>query len=137
MQDSLQIIMKSLEVMDTWKILVIGVLFLWAVKTALGIFATGFTCFALPWRKFIKGGSSGITVDLPGNPADRMPVSVRILGGAITLLFVGVAIVLCAALPLASPWIAVGTMLAALGAGLLVFYGLVSREEKRAAKENR
>jgi len=84
-----------------------------------------------------QGGSSGITVDLPGNPADRMPVSVRILGGAITLLFVGVAIVLCAALPLASPWIAVGTILAALGAGLLVFYGLVSREEKRAAKENR
>ena len=58
MQDSLQIIMKSLEVMDTWKILVIGVLFLWAVKIALGVFATGFTYFALPWRKFIKGGAA-------------------------------------------------------------------------------
>ncbi len=137
MQDSLQIIMTSLEAMDTWKILVIGVLFLWAVKIVLGIFATGFTYFALPWRRFIKGGSSGLTVDLPGNPAERMPVSVRILGGAITLLFVGVAILLCAALPMASPWVAVGIILAALGAGLLVFYGLVQREEKRAGKEFR
>lgn len=66
-----------------------------------------------------------------------MPASIRIFGSAMTLLFVGLAIVLCAVLPLASPWIAIGIVLAALGAGLLVFYGLVTREEKRAGKEFR
>lgn len=68
MQDSLQIIMTSLEAMDTWKVLVIGFLFLWAVKIVLGVLSTGFACFATPWRRFIKHGASGISADLPETP---------------------------------------------------------------------
>lgn len=138
MQESIQIIMKSLEAMDTWKVLVIGFLFLWAVKIMLGIFATGFAYFATPWHKMIKHGAQGMgmSVDVPADNA-RMPVSIRILGSAMTFLFVGLAVVLCAVLPLISPWVAVGIVLAALGAGLLVFYGLVWKEEKRAGKEFR
>jgi membrane protein implicated in regulation of membrane protease activity len=136
MQESIQIIMKSLEAMDTWKVLVIGFLFLWAVKIVLGIFATGFAYFATPWHKMIKHGPQGNTIDVSADNA-RMPVSIRILGSAMTFLFVGLAVVLCAVLPLVSPWVAVGIVLAALGAGLLVFYGLVSKEEKRAGKEFR
>ncbi len=138
MQESLQIIMTSLERMDTWKILVIGVLFLWAVKIVFGIFTTGLAFVATPWRRiFRQRGGAQVTVDLPGNRVDLMPLSIRLLGTGTTLLLVGLAVLLCAVVPMASPWVAAGIVLAALGAGLLVFYGLVYREEKRAGKEFR
>lgn len=131
MAESVAVIMSSLERMDAWKILAIGVVGYLLLKTlahiVVGIIAFPF----IPWgwktrlRK-VRELKRGVAWEDDGK---GIPVSARVLGLGILFLSLGAGVMLTLIIPITSGWAIFGTLLLTFGVGLIIYYVVASRAE--------
>jgi len=127
MAESVQIIMRSLETMDIWKLIIIGVLGLWALKILIKMVGTIIVAIFFPWewKKKLK--------DFHWNGVERaaIPLSARLLGLGIVFLAVGAGIVVTLVIPITTGWGIFGALLVSCGLGLVLFYFITSKAEQQ------
>ncbi len=116
---------ESLAMIGTGKLILTGI---------FGIFALVLIVALVVGTAAVLGpGMLHVTRKKTGEPGQKtMPVSVRVLGFGIVFLAIGLGIVLSIyLLPMVTTWGTVGMVLLSGGIGLIIFYLIASRVEKR------
>ncbi len=127
---------EALAAMSTGKVvvlgittvLVVGILFILVVATAavLG-----------PGKQALRIAHKAVP-NLSGEETPRgIPTSVKILGVGVMFLMVGLGVVVAAAIPTLTGWGMFGIILLAAGLGLLLFYLVVAKHERKTPETGR
>lgn len=122
---------EALAAMSTGKVVILGITAV-LVSGILFVLVVATAAILGPGRRAVEGAMKAVP-NLSGEETPRrIPTSVKILGVGVTFLMVGLGVVIAAAVPTLTGWGMFGIILFAAGIGLLLFYLVVAKHEKKA-----